>query len=146
VPVSGAQFIAQAQALALAEQLPQRGMPINLCQDRYHFALGLAAALLRGQTSLMPPNALPETLRRLHEDGGQTLCRDAEQFKAWSQNMGHDGVLTTFLSYGALAPRRQGQIIQSLGLGHGQPAGHAEVLAQAVVQAMRGAGLLSQQG
>ena len=60
--------------------------------------------------------------------------------------MGHDGVLTTFLSYGAVAPRRQGQIIQSLGLGHGQPAGQAEVVAQAVVQAMRGAGLLSQQG
>ncbi len=28
--------------------------------------------------------------------------------------MGYDGVLTTFLSYGAVAPRRQGQIIQAL--------------------------------
>jgi len=60
--------------------------------------------------------------------------------------MGPDGVLTTFLSYGAVAPRRQGQIIQSLGRGHGQPAGQAEIVAQAVLQAMRGAGLLSQQG
>jgi len=60
--------------------------------------------------------------------------------------MRHDGVLSTFLSYGNVAPRRLGQILQALGLGHGQPAGQAEVLAQAVVLAMRGAGLLSQQG
>ena len=60
--------------------------------------------------------------------------------------MGHDGVLTTFLSYGAAASRRQGQIIQALWLGTGQPTGLAEVVAQAVVQAMRGAGLLSQYG
>ncbi len=63
VPVSGAEFV--AAALALAERLPAGGRPVNLCNDRFHFALGLAAALLRGQTSLMPPNALPETLAQL---------------------------------------------------------------------------------
>ncbi len=67
LPISGAQFVAEAQALA--ERLPARGRPVNLCQDRYLFALGFAAALLRGQTSLMPPNALPATLRQLpHAD------------------------------------------------------------------------------
>ena len=74
------------------------------------------------------------------------LCRDAEQFKAWSQNMGHDGVLTTFLSYGAVAPRRQGQIIQSLAIAQAQPRGDADEVAQAVLQAMRGAGLFAGQG
>ena len=64
--VSAAQFTAQAQALALS--LPA-GRPVNLCQDRLHLALGLAAALLRGQTSLMPPNALPPTLRQLAAGG-----------------------------------------------------------------------------
>ena len=69
-PISAAQFIAEAQAVS--RDLPE-GRPVNLCQDRYLFALGLAAALLRGQTSLMPPNALPDTLRQLptsHEPGG----------------------------------------------------------------------------
>jgi hypothetical protein len=66
-PISAGTFIAEAQALA--EQLPARGPAVNLCQDRYRFALGLAAALLRGHTSLMPPNALPDTLRRLAQDG-----------------------------------------------------------------------------
>jgi hypothetical protein len=58
-PISAGTFIAEAQALA--EQLPAQGPAVNLCQDRYRFALGLAAALLRGHTSLMPPNALPDT-------------------------------------------------------------------------------------
>ncbi len=61
--IAAGQFIAEAQALAA--QLPDAGPAINLCQDRYLFALGLAAALLRGQTSLLPPNALPETLRQV---------------------------------------------------------------------------------
>ena len=47
-PISAALFIAEAQAVARG--LPA-GRPINLCQDRYLFALGLAAALLRGQTA-----------------------------------------------------------------------------------------------
>ena len=62
-PISGQAFL--AASARLAERLPVRGRPINLCQDRLHFALGLAAALQRAQTSLMPPNALPATLRQL---------------------------------------------------------------------------------
>ena len=65
--ISAGQFIAEAQALAAT--LPD-GRPVNLCQDRVHFALGLAAALIRGQTSLMPPNALPETLAQIPAQGG----------------------------------------------------------------------------
>ncbi len=65
--ISAACFIAEAQAVA--ESLPA-GRPVNLCQDRYLFALGLAAALLRGQTTLMPPDALPETLRQIPAVGG----------------------------------------------------------------------------
>jgi len=55
-------------------------------------------------------------------------------------------VLTTFLSYGAVAPRRQGQIIQSLATTQAQPQGNAEDVAQAFLQAMRGAGLFAGQG
>ena len=65
--ISAGDFI--AEATALAARLPE-GRPVNLCQDRYLFALGLAAALLRGQTSLMPPNALPETLQQIPPAGG----------------------------------------------------------------------------
>jgi integrase/recombinase XerD len=45
---------------------------------------------------------------------GEKLCKNPEEFKAWSQNMGHDGVLTTFTSYGEVPRERQARIIRSL--------------------------------
>ena len=51
-------------------------------------------------------------------------------------------MLTTFLSYGAVASRRQGQIIQTLAMGNSQSLDDAEVVAQTVLQAMRSVGLL----
>ncbi len=58
-----------AEASALAERLPAHGRCVNLCQDRYLFAVGLVAALLRGHPSLLPPNAMAQTLRQLGGDG-----------------------------------------------------------------------------
>jgi integrase len=39
---------------------------------------------------------------------------NAEQFKAWSQNLGHEDCLTTFSSYGTLPAYRQAEIIREL--------------------------------
>ncbi len=64
--LSAAQF--QRDAAALAARLPARRHIINLCTDRYRFMVGLAAALLRGQVSLMPTANVPEALRALAED------------------------------------------------------------------------------
>lgn len=62
-PISAGAFLADAHALA--RRLPHGGQAVNLCQDRYAFAVGMVAALLRGQMSLMPPNAMPDTLRQV---------------------------------------------------------------------------------
>lgn len=56
----------------------------------------------------------PHLFRRTLVALGQTVCQTPEQFKAWSQNLGHDGVMTTFTSYGSLSPQRQGELIQTL--------------------------------
>lgn len=56
------------------------------------------------------PHSFRNTLVQL----GQDICRTPEQLKAWSQNLGHEKVLTTFLSYGAVACQRQGEIIREL--------------------------------
>jgi integrase len=56
------------------------------------------------------PHSFRNTLVQL----GQDVCRTPEQFKAWSQNLGHEKVLTTFLSYGEVACQRQGEIIRGL--------------------------------
>jgi len=63
VTISRRQYI--ADAAALAERLPSAGAMLNLSIDRYRFAVGLAAALLRGHSSLLPPNHVAETVARL---------------------------------------------------------------------------------
>jgi acyl-coenzyme A synthetase/AMP-(fatty) acid ligase len=66
-PISVARFV--TQAAALAERLPRDGQPVNLCADRYLFLLGFVAGLMRGQMSLLPPNAMPQTLRQVAQPG-----------------------------------------------------------------------------
>jgi len=56
------------------------------------------------------PHSFRKTLARL---GGQ-LCKSPEEYKAWSQNLGHEDVLTTFCSYGDVGRHRQAEIIRSL--------------------------------
>ena len=63
--ISAAQYLADAARLAAL--LPARGHVFNACADRYRFAVGLGAALLRGQVTLLPPDQAPQTLRRLRE-------------------------------------------------------------------------------
>lgn len=58
-----------------------------------------------------PPHSLRKTLTRL----GLKICGSAEEFKAWSQNLGHEQVLTTFLNYGSVTHDRQSEIIRGLG-------------------------------
>jgi acyl-coenzyme A synthetase/AMP-(fatty) acid ligase len=55
---------------ALAAVLPARRYLINLCADRYRFAVGLAAALLREQVSLLPPSHAPHLLQTLEPQYG----------------------------------------------------------------------------
>lgn len=56
------------------------------------------------------PHSFRNTLVRL----GEKACKTPEQFKAWSQNLGHEKVLTTFLCYGGVTYQRQGEIIRDL--------------------------------
>ena len=56
------------------------------------------------------PHSLRDTLVQL----GEKICQPPEAFKAWSQNLGHEKVLTTFSSYGNVSSQRQGEIIRDL--------------------------------
>ena len=62
------------------------------------------------------PNFNPHSFCKTLVELGENVCRTAEEFKAWSQNMGHEGVLTTFYSYGEVPSGRQAEIIKQLGL------------------------------
>lgn len=60
------------------------------------------------------PYFKPHSFRNTLVELGHRVCKTPEHLKAWSQNFGHDGVLTTLMSYGEVALSRQGEIIRSL--------------------------------
>jgi len=64
---------------------------------------------------------------------------DAEAFKAWSQNLGHESCLTTFSSYGTIPPARQAEIIRRLATddGHSDVSFQAEMLRKVADQMQR---------
>ena len=70
--VSVATFL--AQVAHLAQNLPDRSHILNLCTDRYRFAVGFAAALVRRQTSLLPPNYTPNFVEHLGQRYPGMFC------------------------------------------------------------------------
>lgn len=45
---------------------------------------------------------------------GMQLCKSAEEFKAWSENSGHESVTTTLRSYGEVGPERAAEILTQM--------------------------------
>lgn len=56
------------------------------------------------------PHSVRDTLTRL----GQQLTRTPEEWKAWSQNLGHESESTTFVGYGHVPSHRQAEIMRAL--------------------------------
>jgi integrase len=84
--------------------------------DRAHWADAspvraiIREACQRAGLPYFNPHSFRNALVQLAYD----LRLDAEQFKAWSQNLGHKSILTTFSSYSEIQPARQAQIIRRL--------------------------------
>lgn len=90
-PITASQFLADARRLAGA--LPAGQHVLNAAANRYRFAVGLAAALLTGKVSLLPPTLTPEMVRQVRifaPDAfclaDQPQCLDLPQV-AWSDAM-----------------------------------------------------------
>lgn len=77
----------------------------NAGRIRTIFKKAFAAAGLK----YFNPHSFRKTLALL---AGQE-CKTPEQYKAWSQNLGHENVLTTFCSYGQVNSQRQCEIMRS---------------------------------
>jgi hypothetical protein len=82
------------------------------------------------------PHSFRNTLVRL----GQQICKSPEQFKAWSQNLGHEKVWTTFINYGEVACQRQGEIIRSLAIPQQGLQTNADEFAAAMAKSLRDSG------
>jgi len=83
----------------------------------------------------------PHSFRNTLVQVGQDLCKTPEQFKAWSQNLGHEKVLTTFLSYGEVTCQRQGEIMRNLATPQKDMPADADKIAEAVCKKLRSSGM-----
>lgn len=94
-------------------------------------------AFTRAGLPYFNPHSLRNTLVRL----GQDMCTSPEQFKAWSQNLGHESVLTTLLSYGEVELHRQGEIIRGMTKSPDPAQPTVSDIAEAVFKRFRKSGL-----
>ena len=74
-------------------------------------------AFEQAELPYFPPHTFRHTLGHLM----QTACRTPEQMKAWSQNLGHEGLGTTLMSYGKIDGHRQGEVIAKISLDAKRP-------------------------
>ena len=99
----------------------------EIVQDQYHLfqtgglsrahwsnATPIRTIFKEAFTSAGLAYANPHSFRKTLAQLGERLCRTPEEFKAWSQNLGHEQVLTTFSSYGQVGADRQAELIRHL--------------------------------
>lgn len=70
--VDARQFIAHASSLA--SRLPRGRYVLNVCEDRYNFLVGFAAALIARQTTLMPPSRAIEAIAQVQDNYADSYC------------------------------------------------------------------------
>jgi len=66
------QFLSEVRQLAAL--FPAGGNLLNLCRDRYQFSVGLAAAIVAGKVSLLPPAHTPEMVRQIKIFAPDVFC------------------------------------------------------------------------
>ncbi|MGQ0677391.1 MAG: tyrosine-type recombinase/integrase [Rhodospirillales bacterium] len=87
---------------------------VRLSREHWANATPIRAIFRQAFEAAGLPYYHPHSLRHTLAQMGERLCRTPEQFKAWSQNLGHEGVLTTLFAYGTVPEGRQREIMTSL--------------------------------
>lgn len=111
---------------------------IGLTKEHWSNAAAIRKIFKRAFTLAELPYFNPHSFRNTLAVLGERCCQNPEQFKAWSQNLGHEGVLTTLYSYGEVQDNRQAELFKAfkepnVGVVTGS---NADEIAQAVLKAM----------
>lgn len=80
----------------------------------------------------------PHSFRDMLVRHAMTLDLTPEEMKAWSQNLGHSDVLTTFTSYGTVSLHRQSELIRADAARTAKPAIDDSALLEALARRLRG--------
>ncbi len=130
-------FPATRIALGATRQFEASGLE----RDHWSSASPIRAIFREAFVSAGLPYFNPHSFRNALVQLGQDVCKSPEHFKAWSQNLGHEKVLTTFTSYGEIACQRQGEIIRGLAIPQQAVQTDANEIAEAVFRRFRDSGV-----
>lgn len=97
--------------------------PVGLTRDHWKDAAAIRRIFKDAFTAADLPYFNPHSFRATLALLAGQRCRTPEEYKAWSQNLGHANPLTTFTSYGNVAQHRQDEILTSMAR---QPDGGAD--------------------
>ncbi|MDC0139381.1 site-specific integrase [Hyphomicrobiales bacterium] len=89
--------------------------PMGLDNNPWSTASSMRGIFKKAFENAGLPYFTPHLFRDTLAHFGQEKCTSPEEFKAWSQNLGHENTLTTFTSYGYVDPHRQGDLIKNIG-------------------------------
>ena len=107
---------------------------VGLSRENWSSASPIRKIFREAFTSAGLPYFNPHSFRNTLVQLGQQFCQTPEEFKAWSQNLGHEKVLTTFLSYGEVGYERQRDIIRNLAMPQKNIKTDVDEIAEAVVK------------
>jgi integrase len=122
---------------AVAPSLQNRFEVVGLLREHWSSAAPIREIFKTAFSNAGRPNFNPHSFRDTLTKLGQKLCKTPEEFKAWSQNMGHEGVMTTFRSYGDVDIDRQREIFASFSSPRTAVPSDLEGLAAALAVKMR---------
>jgi integrase len=88
--------------------------PVGLSRTHWTDAAAIRRIFKQAFTAAGLPYFNPHSFRATIALLGGRVCRSPEEYKAWSQNLGHASPLTTFASYGNVAQHRQDEIMAKL--------------------------------
>lgn len=104
-----------AEVAALAAQLPSAEHVVNLCTGRYRFAVGLMAALVRQQVTLLPMSAVAApitalvrdfpTLYALHDHATGPVGMPAFRFPSPASTTPREDTMTARIALGSVCGR-----------------------------------------
>lgn len=117
-------------ATAVVLSADHQFVPAGLKREHWSNASPIRTIFREAFAAVGLPYFNPHSFRKTLAQLGESLCRSPEEFKAWSQNLGHEGVLTTLISYGTVPVRRQVELMQGLG---SAPSANARKLAEQVM-------------
>ena len=98
----------------LAHNQNQQFEVVGLLKDHWSNATPIRKVFKQAFEAVGLPYFNPHSFRNTLVRLGENLCRTPEEFKAWSQNLGHESVLTSFYSYGDVPDHKQAELLRKL--------------------------------